>query len=408
MRLTASLCGLAFTTMVSYAVAGSGAQSLFLAAYGTDALPYAGLGVMAASILASGWIQSLSERFDIAQLFGIGCRISGVTLAAILLLSLVAPGPAAFCLYVWKDVYIIVLVELFWTLANIVFGMSSASKAYGLFCAAGSLGGVLGALALARSAQVLGTQASLWALLPLLAGIGWGGGRLVRHTPIPSPKPTEQKGVAHALEILRTSLVLPALLLLVVTAQGWLYLLDFRYNAALFVLAPNPDARTDLIANVAALINAISLPLQMATGPILRLLGGPVTLALVPFTALASTAAIAATHGAPWLVCAAQVIGKSLDYSLFRAVKEMAYIPLGYAEKTQGKAFIDILVYRAVKGGVAVLFLVLRAMGLERGASLPLLWTFAVAWALAVAWLLTRMWRHPGLRTSFFGSLRRL
>jgi AAA family ATP:ADP antiporter len=407
-KLTASLCGLAFATMVSYAVAGSAAQSLFLSAFGTEALPYAWLGVAVASIVATSWINSLSERFDIAQLFAIGCRASALSLTGILLLSLVAPAAAAFFLYVWKDVYIIVLVELFWTLANIVFGMHSASRAYGLFCAAGSLGGVAGALAIGQGARWLGTQNSLWTLLPLLATIGWGCGRLVRHAPIPSPKGRGNLGLVHALRTLRQSTVLPALMLLVVSAQGWLTLLDFRYSAAVLLLEPGAEGRTALIANVNALINAISFPLQMATGPILRLLGGPLTLCVLPAAASLSLAGIGLSQGAPMVVCAAQVAGKSLDYSLFRAAKEMVYIPLGYAEKTQGKALIDILAYRAVKGLISATLLVLGSMGLAQRAALPLLWAFGVGWALSVAWLLKRMHGHPGLRTSFFGHLRRL
>ncbi len=33
---------------------------------------------------------------------------------------------------------------------------------------------------------------------------------------------------------------------------------------------------------------------------------------------------------------------KALDYSLFRAGKEMLYLPLSYGEKTRGKALVDI------------------------------------------------------------------
>ena len=52
--------------------------------------------------------------------------------------------PAAhYALYVWKDIYIIILVETFWSLANVVFVIKDAKKTYGLFCASGAIGGLL-------------------------------------------------------------------------------------------------------------------------------------------------------------------------------------------------------------------------------------------------------------------------
>ena len=78
---------------------------------------------------------------------------------------------------------------------------------------------------------------------------------------------------------------------------------------------------------------------------------------------------------------AAKVIGKVCDYSLFRAAKEILYIPLDYAEKTEGKGLVDILAYRVSKGGASLLLLGLGAIGAaSRGP-----W---VALGLTVAWLL--------------------
>ncbi|CAN0597269.1 unnamed protein product [Laminaria digitata] len=62
------------------------------------------------------------------------------------------------------------------------------------------------------------------------------------------------------------------------------------------------------------------------------------------------------------LLAAAKALSKILDYSLFRAAKEMLYIPLAYEEKTQGKAVIDMLTYRVAKGLASALVLVLVAL----------------------------------------------
>ena len=66
------------------------------------------------------------------------------------------------------------------------------------------------------------------------------------------------------------------------------------------------------------------------------------------------------------LLAAAKVLSKVLDYSLFRATKELLYIPLTYAEKTQGKAVIDMLTYRVAKGGASLLLLAVVALDTPR------------------------------------------
>ena len=50
----------------------------------------------------------------------------------------------------------------------------------------------------------------------------------------------------------------------------------------------------------------------------------------------------------------AKVASKCFDYSIFRAAKEILYIPLSPLERVQGKAVVDILAYRVTKGAVTL------------------------------------------------------
>ena len=91
-----------------------------------------------------------------------------------------------------------------------------------------------------------------------------------------------------------------------------------------------------------------------------------------------------------------KVAGKCFDYSLFRAGKEMLYIPLGYAEKTRGKALVDIMTYRVAKG-----FASLLAIGLTLLDMLPLVTTlclFCVGLWFIITWRVTRRY-HQRLET---------
>ena len=84
-------------------------------------------------------------------------------------------------------------------------------------------------------------------------------------------------------------------------------------------------------------------------------------------------------------VAVVKVASKAFDYSIFRAAKEIFYIPLSHTEKTQGKAFVDMMTYRVSKGLVSLLLLFLGAI------STGAIWLFTmvglVAWLVCVVWL---------------------
>lgn len=388
-RLTVGLCNLAFVTMLTYAVASSAAQSLYLSAYGSKQLPYVWLGVGLASAAATFWLGRLSQRYDVVRLFGLACRFSGLSLAALLLCYGARVPHAAFALYVWKDVYIIVLVELFWTFANVVFGVGSASRTYGYFCAAGSLGSVVGNVALARTAGWVGTAWSMWSIVPLLAVLAVGCRRLTRNVPVPEPRHAPKPNFRQMAQTLRKSSYLPWLMVLVASVQATLTLIDYRYSGAVEHHAANEAQRTEILSNMSALINLVSFGLQMGTAPLLRVLGLPLTLFLVPLT-LALTLVWASVARSFLAVAACMVVGKCLDYSIFRAAKEILYIPLDYAEKTQGKALVDIFTYRTAKGLVSLLLLGLPLLGVAHARLTTLSLALVSVWLLAIVVILRR------------------
>jgi AAA family ATP:ADP antiporter len=118
---------------------------------------------------------------------------------------------------------------------------------------------------------------------------------------------------------------------------------------------------------------------------VVRLLGVTGTLLLIP---LMLGGAIVAFVAAPAFLsmAVAKVVSKALDYSLFRAAKEMLYLPLSYAEQTQGKAVVDILTYRVAKGATSGLLLVLAMVGAPAMAASVAALVLVVAWvAMTVA-----------------------
>jgi len=122
----------------------------------------------------------------------------------------------------------------------------------------------------------------------------------------------------------------------------------------------------------------------MGTGLILKLIGVRWALLAVPATLGAGLAAYALAPGFG-TIAFAKVASKALDYSIFRAAKEILYIPLSYEEKTQGKALADVLAYRVAKGATSFLLMGLAALALGDWALAPAFGFLAIWVVLTVA-----------------------
>jgi AAA family ATP:ADP antiporter len=152
------------------------------------------------------------------------------------------------------------------------------------------------------------------------------------------------------------------LLALIGLSQVVITLIDYQYSLTLQAHYPDEDAYTTVSGQVYGSISLAALGLQVLTGPVLKVLGVPRTLGLIPLL-LGGAVAFFAVSPRFLSMAVAKVASKAFDYSLFRAAKEILYIPLTWEEKNQGKALVDILGYRVAKGATSGLLLGLRALG---------------------------------------------
>ncbi|MEQ9503973.1 MAG: Npt1/Npt2 family nucleotide transporter [Deltaproteobacteria bacterium] len=355
---------LAFVLIGSYELIRSGADAVYVKTYGRDALPYAWLGVALASLVVVSIYSRFVHATHLLRLLAIAAGIFGVTLVALLgARTLDLPG-TTFALYVFKDVYIVVLIEIFWSYANVVFDLKTAKWIYGLFCAMGSLGGAVGAEISKRIAEGVGTETTLWSLAPVLFVVAVVVG-FVKSDQYAAPKKTEKRpSFLSGLETVRGSRYLLTMLLLIGTVQLVITLIDFLYTGAATAAYPDQDELTAVFSRVNSIINISAVALQLFTGPVLKLLGVALTLILIP-SLLGSALGVYLIAPQFIALAVAKVLSKCLDYSLFRAAKEMLYIPLDYSEKTSGKAVVDMLTYRVAKGAASVTLLLLVALALQ-------------------------------------------
>ena len=366
---------LGFLALSSYGLARPAIESIFLGSYGKDALPYVWLAVALVAFSVVGFYNRYAAWTHPATLFGVTAGLSAFTLGAILLArSADLPG-ADFILYVWKDVYIVVLVEIFWSYANAVFPIRSARWLYGLFLVIGTLGSISGELAVGWLAQAFGTWTAVWCVGGVLLTLAAGSLVLDRSGADgwTASKAAGGASIARSFAILSESRYVALLLGLIMTTQLVITLIDYQYNALLELHYPDQDARTQVGGQVYAAISASSLALQLLAGVILRLLGVPWTLLLVPLLLGVSVFGVLLVGGFG-IAAVGKAASKVFDYSIFRAAKELLYIPLSAEEKTQGKAIVDMFGYRFAKGGASLLIL-----GLSAATATNLLMTVSIA-----------------------------
>ncbi len=360
------LCVLAYLLMFSYAIARPSAESLFLDAHDYSQLPRVWILVAFAALATVAVYNRFSSRYDLVTLYAAVCLISGAMMTGLVFAWKAGLPGTSYVLYVWKDIYIVVLVEIFYSFANAVFPIQRARWYYGLFGVFGSIGGISGNLAVGPLAHRVGTDDSLWAVLPAL-GLSAvlcvafarviGARSLMREEKTDDGPPKLSQGLA----ILRSSSYLLLMLGLVAVVQVAITLIDYQFNGIVEATYPDTDTRTGVIGKVYAAVNTGTLLGHALVGPLLRLLAIPGTLLAVPL-ALAGTVIAFAINPAFGTMAAAKVASKAFDYTIFRAAKELLYIPLSYVEKTQGKAVVDMLTYRVAKGGASLLLLILAAV----------------------------------------------
>lgn len=383
------LLAIAVLVMASYGFARPAVESLFVDRYGSRNLPWAYLAVAVSVVFVTAGYNRLAARMSLAQLWPVALALATATLVVFWVAERAGIRPAAYALFVWKDVYIVVVVELFWSIANVTFPIRQARWIYGLFLAAGSAGSIIAELWVGELAGAVGTSTSVLAAIPLLLAAALLAPRL----PVPArlrPTPGAIPGVlSRGLEVLRGSRYLLVLLGLIGTVQIAITVIDYQYNVALEAHFPDIDARTDVGGKVYAAINTIALGLQLASGPLLRFVGVPLIILAMPLLLLLGLAGFAVASRFATMV-AVKVASKALDYSLGRAAKEILYIPLTYREKTEGKAIVDLLTYRVAKGAASLLLIWLTATELGGGAVLVLLFALLGLWLVFAAILAAR------------------
>jgi len=354
-----------FLMMLSYAIVRPSAESLFLASHGSESLPYVWLFVAAAMLCVLYLYNRLIAVTDLISMAG------WVSLASALLFLLLIIAHSAripysdYAIYVLKDIYVVILVEIFYMYSNSVFPIKSARWLYGYFGALAAAGSVSGNLLIGYLALEFGTLMALSFTIPILVILWLLSIPFAKSASFGTPLVEHRGGVkmGEAASIARRSSYLLLIMALIFTVQIAVTLIDFQFNGAVESAYPDMDLRTGFMGKVYAFINFATFAMHLMTGPILRLATVPGVLVAIPFILGANVISFIAL---PTIMVAvvAKSASKIFDYTIFKSSKEILYIPLSYEERTVGKAIVDMFSYRLAKGGASLLLMAVIAVGL--------------------------------------------
>lgn len=342
----------AFFLLSGYECARTASVSLYLEAYGADLLPVIlALGPIGTLILlyGYGWLLTRlgSERTLLYTSFfsGIGILICYI---AIIFGSKLAVGGV----YILREAYIVLLIEQYWSFINSTLNSEQAKKYNGPICGVASIGAIGGGLFVGQVSGWLSTEHLLlfaaFSLLPagLLSLLAFKLGS----EPVPSSLDSQKGQAVLALNLFRRNRNLLYIAMLVTVTQVIATVLELRFNGLLETAIPLIDKRTAYLGNFYAILNSVAFTLQFLITPLLlRYLSLRYVHIAMPLVHL-TTGVILFFHPSLLAGAGAYLLFKAIDYSVFRAGKEILYIPLPFDARYRAKALIDAFIYRASKG----------------------------------------------------------
>ena len=386
------LCGYEFIRAVS--------TSLFIDAYGAKNLPRVMVAVPPSVFLLLYLYGRLLSWLGAKRALLLTSILSAGLIAGCYNLILMGYAIATAVAYVFREAYIVLIIEQYWSLVNSTLTSKQARWINGPFCAIASIGSITGGSLVAHLAPSLGSEVLLLfaagSLLPaaLFAMFAYAAAGE------PQPAATEQGGrQGHTgLKVLARSRYLVFLFLLILTTQVVSTVLDLRFNGLVETDIVDKDMRTAFYGRFYGQWLGISaFVLQLSAGFVLRFI--PIRL-LHPGIPLIHLIAGAVLTIAPSLRSGATafLLFKAFDYSLFRAAKEILYIPLAFDARYRAKQVIDSFGYRFAKGGSAGVITVIGFIVAIPGTAFSL-----TAMVMAILWSgivsnLTKQYQNLGKR----------
>ncbi|MDH4467017.1 MAG: MFS transporter [Bacteriovoracaceae bacterium] len=253
-------------------------------------------------------------------------------------------GPIIYAINVFKEIYIVMIVEQIWSYFNSTFHGKKHKLYVGIMTGVASFGPILSGFGASWISDHWHPYALFFLtgvfLLPSLLFMNIA----YRHQPVDEIKSTkvEKFGIKefHRFPILKL------LFILVVFSQvlGTLSMLNFQIHMA--DQFPDVAKQTSEYGSFYSYINLYAGIFQFFAAPLLLKFLAPGYLLLIVILANCGLQYFAFFSPSFSLIMYSALFFKSLDYSLFRCVKETFYESLTYDARFRSKQLIDVFGYR--------------------------------------------------------------
>ncbi len=370
--------------LFGYEFIRSVSSSLFIEAYGAENLPRGMIAIPPSMIVMLYCYGRLLSWQGAARALAITSLFSAILILGCYAALVRGMDLAAAVIYVFREAYIVIIIEQFWSFVNSVLTTEQAKRINGPFCAVASIGSYIGGMLVNRWAVALGSEALLLFTAASLVPTAVFG--IIAYKLGGEPKPSEEEAggrLGHlGVKTLFRSRYLLFIGVLILSTQIVSTVLDLRFNGLVESELPDKDMRTAFYGSVYGNLGLIAGILQLVVVPLalrfvaLRYIH--VGIPLVHFvSSLVLTISPSLRSGT-----AAYMIFKALDYSVFRAAKELFYMPLFYDARYRAKQIIDSFGYRFSKGASAGVLELVR-LGVK---TIPGIAFSIVAMVTAVFW----------------------
>lgn len=377
LRPVLTITAAATLALMGYEIVRSAASSVFLAHYSANRLPEALILVPLAMVAFTYLISVVLRRIGPGPTYTVTLVVSGLTLSiAAIAVQRGLPGAAIF-LYVFAQAYIVFIVEETWAFINSHLVPAEGKRWNGIIIAISTVGSVSGGVLTGLMSKRIGSERIVhWAAILTVAAalLGRLAFRLAGPRSSRADREPQKMADHFAWDLLRRDPTIRRLALIVAAAQSVSMLFDIAFHRSLQAAMPLQDPRTAFLGYFWGGVNLFSLVLQLGVCPLLlarwplRRIHGAIPL-------LYGVAALAGVFFPILPVLGlAFFLSKTVDYSVFRAAKEVLYIPLSFTARYRAKMTVDALIYRSTKGVTSTLLtLVGRLWGPLSGRLYPLL-----------------------------------
>jgi AAA family ATP:ADP antiporter len=342
--------------LMGYEMARSAASSIFLAHHPASRLTEALMLVPLAMIALTYAISRLLRRFGPAATYTLTLVVSGLMLATAAFAARRGIPGSAFALYVFAQAYIVLIVEQSWAFINSQFSTDDGKRWNGVIIAASTAGSVTGGVLTGVLSERIGSEQVVIGAAVLTAAAAMISRRAFRQA---APERTaadrqpDRLADHFAWNLVRSDPTLGRLALMVIASQSISVLFDIAFHRSLQAAMPLQEPRTAFLGFFWGGVNAVAFVFQLGLCPrLLRRFPLRTILAAIPLLYGATALAGVFLPLLP-VLGGALFLSKTVDYSVFRASKEVLYVPLPFTARYRGKLTIDALIYRSTKGAAS-------------------------------------------------------